>query len=339
MRILVTGGAGYIGSHTVLELLKDGNEVVVIDDLSNGHLEALQRVEALSNTPVVLHKVDIRDIISLDVIFQEFKPDAVVHFAGLKAVGESVAQPLRYYDTNICGTINILCAMDRVNCRRIVFSSSATVYGSVDVPPYNERSNTQPVNPYGHTKLMAEQIIKDWAFAAPDRFGLVLRYFNPIGAHPSGQIGEHPVGIPNNLMPYIAQVAIGQRPHLSVFGKDYETRDGTGERDYIHVVDLAMAHVAAVLAERQEKGFEVFNLGTGRGTTVLELVNEFERCSGLKVPLVFTSRRPGDLARVWADPSLAAERLCWSAQKSLTDMCQDSWRWQSTNPGGYSSIG
>jgi UDP-glucose 4-epimerase len=335
LKILVTGGAGYIGSHTILELLAAGHEVLSIDNLSNGHEEAIRRVRRLSNCPLEFEVGDVRDRQFLDRVFSNFVPDAVIHFAGLKAVGESVANPMAYYDVNVTGTSTLLQAMDHVGCRQIIFSSSATVYGEPEYLPLNEAHPTNPLNPYGRTKLMAEQIIADWCAADRTRAAVSLRYFNPVGAHVSGQIGEDPYGIPNNLMPYVAQVAIGRLPKLQIFGGDYDTRDGTGERDYIHVVDLARAHATSIDYLTTAQSHDVINIGTGRGVTVLELVEAFERVSGAKVPRAAMPRRAGDAATYYADASRARYWLGWEAQYGLDDMCRDTWAWQSRNQDGY----
>ena len=334
MRVLVTGGAGYIGSHTCVELLAAGHEVYVIDNLCNGHVEAIERVRSLTNRALGFAKADIRDGGALDHVFDDFKPGAVIHFAGLKAVGESVAEPLRYYDVNVRGSVSLLEAMNRAGCVNIVFSSSATVYGDPEYLPYDEAHPTRPVNPYGRTKLMVEEILRDWAAADTARHSTALRYFNPVGAHASGQIGEDPLGVPNNLMPFIAQVAVGRQEYLSVFGDDYDTRDGTGLRDYIHVVDLARAHVAAVERQAALLPFEALNIGSGSGVTVLELIAAFERASGVQIARKFAPRRDGDLPAFWADPAHAAERLGWQTSLSLDKMCSDTWAWQSKNPNG-----
>ena len=299
MRVLVTGGAGYIGSHTCVELLEAGHEVFVVDNLCNGHEAALERVRGITNRELQFTNADIRDANALDNIFNTFKPEAVIHFAGLKAVGESVAKPVNYYDVNVGGSISLLTAMSKVECNNIVFSSSATVYGDPQYLPYDEEHPTHPVNPYGRTKLMIENIIRDWTKVDSKRRGTVLRYFNPVGAHESGQIGEEPIGIPNNLMPYIAQVADGRREHLNIFGNDYETADGTGARDYIHVVDLALAHIGALNQSKLDK-FEVLNIGVGKSTTVLELMKNFEETSGVTIKFKYSPRRDGDLAAFWA---------------------------------------
>lgn len=337
MKVLVTGGAGYIGSHTCVELLAAGHEVFVIDNLCNGHLKAIELVRSLSNRSLSFAEVDIRDGEALDPVFDKFKPDAVIHFAGLKAVGESVAEPLRYYDVNVSGSVSLLNAMNRTGCANIVFSSSATVYGDPEYLPYDETHPTHPVNPYGRTKLMVEEILRDWAAADTARRATALRYFNPVGAHTSGQIGEDPLGVPNNLMPFIAQVAVKRRDYLSVFGDDYDTRDGTGLRDYIHVVDLAKAHVAAVERQAGLAQFEALNIGSGIGATVLELIDAFERASSVKIARRFAPRRDGDLPAFWADPALSAERLGWQTSLTLDEMCRDTWQWQSNNPNGFNA--
>lgn len=336
LRILVTGGAGYIGSHTCLELLRSGNDVHVVDSLYNGHVEALERVKRLSNRELTFSKCDVRDAPALDRVFSEFRPDAVIHFAGLKAVGESVAEPARYYDVNVGGTAVLLGAMDRAGCAQIVFSSSATVYGEPQYLPCDEHHPLNPINPYGRTKLMGEHLLRDWSSAQSGRHAVALRYFNPVGADASGQIGEDPHGIPNNLMPFIAQVATGRRPCLEVFGDDYDTPDGTGIRDYIHVVDLALAHVAAVAQIEKLDAFEAINVGTGNGLSVLEMLRHFEQQSGQTVQYQIAARRAGDAPAVWADASVAAQKISFSARRGAAEMCRDTWHWQSSNPNGYS---
>ena len=335
MRILLTGGAGYIGSHTLLQLLQQQHELCVIDNFSNAAPEALMRVARLSNRSFDHHDATILDSGRLDEIFDSFQPEAVIHFAGLKAVGESDVKPLSYYEENVFGTIQLLKSMDRAKCRRIVFSSSATVYGTPHYLPYDEAHPLAPVNPYGRTKYFIEEILKDWAKTDADKAVMLLRYFNPVGAHPSGDIGEDPMGVPNNLMPFIAQVAIGRRPVLNVFGNDYDTPDGTGVRDYIHVDDLARGHAAALGYITRHKGVEAVNLGAGKGVSVLEMVQAFEQASGVTVPLHFAPRRSGDLPQFWADASKAKRLLNWEVEKTLIDMCADVWRWQSQNPHGY----
>jgi UDP-glucose 4-epimerase len=335
-RVLVTGGAGYIGSHTVLELLQAGNEVVVLDNLVNASEESLRRVADLAGRAPSFHRADIRDAAALDRIFGATEVDVVIHFAGLKAVGESVQSPLRYYDNNIHGTVTLLEAMDRHGVRDLVFSSSATVYGDPDAVPITEDFPTQATNPYGRTKLFIEEILRDLQRADPRWNVVLLRYFNPVGAHPSGRIGEDPRGIPNNLMPFVAQVAVGQRAELSVFGGDYPTRDGTGVRDYLHVVDLALGHLRSLERLEARPGLVTYNLGTGRGNSVLEVVRAFERASGRPVPFRVVARRPGDVAECYADASRAQRELGWVARRTLDEMCVDAWRWQSQNPSGYS---
>jgi UDP-glucose 4-epimerase len=334
MRVLVTGGAGYIGSHTCVELLEAGHEVFVIDNLCNGHEIALDRVRGITNRDLQFMNADIRDANALDNIFNAFKPEAVIHFGGLKAVGESVANPLMYYDVNVGGSVSLLMAMSKAGCNNIVFSSSATVYGKPKYLPYDEEHPTHPVNPYGRTKLMIENIISDWTKVDLKRKGTILRYFNPVGAHESGQIGEEPIGIPNNLMPYIAQVADGRREQLNIFGNDYETADGTGARDYIHVVDLALAHISALNQSKLDK-FEVLNIGGGKSTTVLELIKSFEETSGVTIKFKYLPRREGDLAAFWADPSKAFETMNWKLERNIKKICEDTWRWHKLNPTGY----
>ena len=336
MNILVTGGAGYIGSHTCVELLNAGYGVVVVDNLCNSNPKSLERVEALTGKKVKFYEGDVRDEALMRKIFQENELSAVIHFAGLKAVGESVAQPWRYYDNNLNSTLVLTKVMGEAGVKRIIFSSSATVYSGDNEMPLRETSHTgNCTNPYGWTKYMTEQILSGMCDADKEWSVVLLRYFNPIGAHESGRIGEDPRGIPNNLMPYITQVAIGRRDHLSIFGNDYDTPDGTGVRDYIHVVDLAKGHVAAVKYVTENEGCEVFNLGTGTGYSVLDMVHAFEEANGVKVPYEIVARRPGDLATCYADPAKSAEVLGWKAEKNLVDMCRDSWRWQSQNPMGY----
>jgi UDP-glucose 4-epimerase len=334
MRVLVTGGVGYIGSHTCVELLEAGHEVFVVDNLCNGHEAALERVRGITNRELQFMNADIRDANALNKIFNTFKPEAVIHFAGLKAVGESVANPLKYYEVNVGGSVSLLSAMSKAECNNIVFSSSATVYGDPQYLPYDEKHPTNPVNPYGRSKLIVESIIHDWTKVDPKRNGTILRYFNPVGAHESGQIGEEPIGIPNNLMPYIAQVADGRREYLNIFGNDYDTVDGTGARDYIHVVDLALAHTSA-LNKNELNNFEILNIGGGIGTTVLELVSKFEETSGVTIKLKYSPRRDGDLAAFWADSSKAFEMMSWKKERNIKNICEDTWRWHKLNPTGY----
>ena len=336
MRILVTGGAGFIGSHTVLELLEKGYDVTVIDNLVNSSEEALKRVEKLTGKSVRFIKGDVRDKALLDSIFDTDKIDAAIHFAGLKAVGESVAKPIEYYDNNLNSTLTLVKSMREHGCKNIIFSSSATVYSGDNEMPLRETSKIgNCTNPYGWTKYMSEIILSDMAKADKEWSVILLRYFNPIGAHKSGMIGEDPQGIPANLMPYITKVAIGKLPYLNVFGDDYDTHDGTGVRDYIHVVDLAKGHVAAIDYMLKHKGTEVFNLGTGVGYSVLDMVKAFEEVSGKKVPYKIVARRPGDLATVYSSPEKSLKELGWKAEYNLLDMCRDSYNWQSKNPNGY----
>lgn len=336
MRILVTGGAGYIGSHTCVELLARGDTVTVVDNLSNSREESLRRVEGLTGREVDFHRVDLLDRPGLDRVMAIAEPEAVIHFAGLKAVGESVREPLRYHQNNVTGTLHLLEAMAATGCRRLVFSSSATVYGN-GAPPLREEAPLSATNPYGKTKWIIEEICRDLAVADPAWRIALLRYFNPVGAHPSGQIGEDPQGLPNNLMPYVLQVAVGRLPHLNVFGTDWPTPDGTGIRDYLHVVDLAQGHLAAVDHLDGLAGCVAINLGTGRGTSVLELVSGIERASGRRVPWRPSPRRSGDVATSFADPTLAKQLLGWSAQLGLDAMCADAWRWQAGNPSGFAA--
>ena len=337
MKVLVTGGAGYIGSHTVLELLKAGHDVVVVDNLCNSSEESLKRVEKLACKTLKFFNVDIRDEAGLDKVVAAEKPfDATIHFAALTAVGESTQIPLKYYNNNLGGTFTLLKVLSAHDCKNIVFSSSATVYGQPQSVPIREDFPTPGcTNPYGWTKLMMEQVLRDVQKADPAWNTVILRYFNPIGAHESGLIGEDPAGIPNNLLPYVAQVAVGRLKELSVFGNDYPTPDGTGIRDYIHVVDLAVGHLRAIEKLAEKPGFKVYNLGTGNGYSVLQIVKAFEAASGKKVPFVIKPRRPGDIAECWADPALAAKELDWKAERGIEKMCEDLWRWQSQNPYGY----
>ena len=336
MAILVTGGAGYIGSHTCVELLNSGYEVVVMDNLCNSSPKSLERVAQLTGKAVKFYEGDVRDEALLQKIFTENAIETVIHFAGLKAVGESVAQPLRYYDNNLNSTLTLVKVMGKMGCKKLIFSSSATVYSGDNEMPLKETSRTGGcTNPYGWTKYMTEQILRGVVTADPGWSMVLLRYFNPIGAHESGLMGEDPRGIPNNLMPYITQVAIGRREYLSVYGNDYPTPDGTGVRDYIHVVDLARGHVAAADYAKEHTGCEVFNLGTGTGYSVLDMVKAFETANGLTLPYKITDRRPGDLPTCYADPGKSAAVLGWKAQKDLTDMCRDAWNWQKKNPNGY----
>lgn len=336
MAILVTGGTGYIGSHTSVELLNANEDIIILDNLYNSCTEVLNRIEELTGKNVKFYKCDIRDREGLEQIFSENKIDSVIHFAGLKAVGESCEIPLLYYENNIGGTVTLLEVMAKYNCKTIVFSSSATVYGEKNISPLNEN---MPVggttNPYGTTKLFIEQILEDTAKSDKEWSVCILRYFNPLGAHESGRIGESPNGIPNNLMPYITQVAVGKREYLHVFGNDYDTPDGTGVRDYIHVVDLAKGHLKALYKAKNSKGVNIYNLGTGRGYSVLELVTAFEKASGVKIPYKIEDRRPGDIATCYSDPTKAEKELGWKAEKTVDDMCVDSYRWQHANPNGY----
>ncbi|WAA12111.1 UDP-glucose 4-epimerase GalE [Fervidibacillus halotolerans] len=335
MAILVTGGAGYIGSHTAVELLNAGFDIVVVDNLGNSKEEAIKRVKKITGRDFPFYQVDIRNRNSLEQIFSTHPIDAVIHFAGLKAVGESVEMPLQYYENNITGTLVLCEVMKTYDVKRMVFSSSATVYGMPEKVPISEDFPLSATNPYGQTKLMIEQILRD-LYVSDARWSIaLLRYFNPIGAHSSGLIGEDPNGIPNNLMPYISQVAVGKLKELRVFGNDYPTPDGTGVRDYIHVVDLAKGHIKALDQVMKTTGIDAFNLGTGKGYSVLEMVAAFEKASGKKVPYRIVDRRPGDVAIVYADPTKAREQLGWKAEKGLEEMCLDTWRWQVNNPNGY----
>ena len=336
MNVLVTGGAGYIGSHTCVELLQSGYGVIVIDNLCNSNPESLRRVQEITGKSLKFYEGDVRDEALLRKIFAENEIGCVIHFAGLKAVGESVAMPWEYYDNNLNTTLVLTKVMKEVGLKNIIFSSSATVYSAGNEMPLKETSTTgNCTTPYGWTKYMTEQILSGMANADKEWGVVLLRYFNPIGAHSSGRIGEDPRGIPNNLMPYISQVAVGRREKLSVFGNDYDTHDGTGVRDYIHVVDLAKGHVAAVKYVLANPGCDVFNLGTGTGYSVLDMVKSFEAVNGVAVPYVITDRRPGDLATCYADPAKSAEKLGWKAEKNLDDMCRDTWNWQKSNPMGY----
>ena len=333
---LVTGGAGFIGSHTLIELHKAGYEFVVVDNLVNSNPEALRRVGELIGAEVPFVKADIRDREALNKVFEQYKFDSSIHFAGLKAVGESVAKPLEYYENNMSGTFTLIDVMRQHGCKNIIFSSSATVYGDPAIIPITEECpKGHCTNPYGQTKSMLEQVLMDVQKADPEWNVVLLRYFNPIGAHQSGRIGENPNGIPNNLMPYITQTAIGRRKELGVFGNDYDTHDGTGVRDYIHVVDLATAHVAALQAIEKKAGLAIYNIGTGHGYSVLDVVNAFEKANGVKVPYSIKPRRPGDIATCYCDPSKAERELGWKAKYGIEDMCRDSWNWQSQNPNGF----
>lgn len=339
MKVLVTGGAGYIGSHTTLCLLEEGHEVVVLDNLVNSNPESIRRVEKLTGKTVDFRQIDLLDAGAVDRIFAEGAFDAVIHFAGLKAVGESVEKPLMYYQNNVVGTLNLLHSMDAAGVRTLVFSSSATVYGASEDVPLVEKAPLDATNPYGRTKEQIEDILADLG-AADGRWSIaLLRYFNPVGAHESGLIGEDPQGVPNNLLPFVAQVAVGRREKVLVFGNDYSTPDGTGVRDYIHVMDLAAGHLAALGYLDGKKGVFRWNLGTGKGSSVLEVIEAFGLAAGHQVPYEFAARRPGDSAVSYADPSAALADLGWSARRNLQNMCEDHWRWQSNNPQGYSDVG
>ena len=333
--VLVTGGAGYIGSHACVELLNANFDVVVIDNFCNSKSTSIARVEKITGKPITLIEGDVRDKTILTTLFSDHQINAVMHFAGLKAVGDSVKTPLAYYDNNVTGSIVLLEVMSEFSVKNIVFSSSATVYGFSDDKPIPETAPLSPFNPYGHNKRMVEQVLADISIADPSWNIALLRYFNPVGAHPSGEIGEDPNGVPNNLMPYVSQVAVGKRERLSVFGNDYPTVDGTGVRDYIHVVDLALGHVAALNKLMQGCGMLTLNLGAGRGYSVLELVQAFEASTGQKVPYEVVGRRAGDIAIYFADASLAKQVLGWKTTKTLEDICRDAWRWQTKNPNGY----
>lgn len=335
MRVLVTGGAGFIGTHTCLALLRAGHSVHVIDNLHNGHHEALKRVERISNCRLDFKQIDIRDFKALDTVFASFKPESVIHFAGLKSVNESIFSPALYYDVNVGGLATLLNAMDRAHCKSIVFSSSATIYGNPVYLPCDENHPRNPINPYGRTKLVGEQLLLDWSNVDPNRRATALRYFNPVGADSSGDIGEDPNGAPNNLMPIIAQVAVGRRDLLQVYGNDYETCDGTGIRDYIHVSDLSVAHVKALEKQQQLEPFEALNIGRGSGISVLELISEFKNVSNKEIHFEFSQRRAGDAAAVWADTNLAYLKLQFIAKRGIKEMCADTWKWQSSNPSGF----
>jgi UDP-glucose 4-epimerase len=336
--VLVTGGAGFIGSHTCVELINAGYEVVVVDNLCNSHEEALDRVKTITGKRPLFYNIDVCDKQALDKVFSECDIDEVIHFAGLKAVGESVRKPLEYFRNNLDATMTLVEVMNEHNVKRLVFSSSATVYSGDNEMPLVESSKTgNCTNPYGWTKYMSEQMFKAFCVADPDLSIVLLRYFNPVGAHESGLLGEDPQGIPNNLMPYVTQVAIGKRDHLTVFGDDYDTPDGTGVRDYIHVVDLAKAHLSALAYATKNTGCEIFNIGTGKGSSVLDIVHAFETASGQKVPYVIGPRRAGDLATVYADPAKAKVVLGFETKYDLQRMCEDSWRWQKNNPNGFNT--
>ena len=338
MRILVTGGAGYIGSHTCLELLNQGHEVVVADNLCNSCEESLNRVKELTGKDLTFYKVDMLDKEGLDRMFDQEKIDAVIHFAGLKAVGESVANPLEYYHNNITGTLNLCDSMRNHGVKKIIFSSSATVYGDPAFVPITEDCPKGKItNPYGQTKSMLEQVLTDLHVADPEWNVILLRYFNPVGAHESGRIGEDPTGIPNNLTPYITQVAVGKLKEVNVFGNDYDTPDGTGVRDYIHVMDLAVGHVKALKKFEDKPDVYIYNLGTGRGYSVLEMIHAFSKAVGHDIPYVIKPRRPGDIATCYADATKAKNELGWTAERGIDEMCRDAWRWQSQNPNGYRS--
>lgn len=333
MKVLITGGAGYIGSHTILELLSSGHEVVAVDNLSNSKETALDRVAEITGKPIHFHDADIRDAVSLDEIFTKYEIDAVIHFAGLKAVGESVENPMAYYDNNVNGTLRLCEVMSKHGVKKMVFSSSATVYGDPHTVPILEDFPRSATNPYGRTKLMIEDILSDFSRSDNEWAITLLRYFNPVGAHKSGWIGEDPSGTPNNLLPYVSQVAVGKLEKLRVFGNDYDTPDGTGVRDYIHVVDLAKGHLAAL--NNLKQGVSTYNLGTGQGYSVLDMVNAFAKASGKEIPYEIVARRAGDVAACYADTAKAEAELGWKAEKGLEEICADAWKWQSQNPNGY----
>ena len=335
MRILVTGGTGYIGSHTCVQLIEKGWQPVIIDSLVNSKISVLDRIHQITGTRPAFIEGDVRDAGLLQKVLTEHAIEAVIHFAGLKAVGESVSMPLKYYDNNVHGSLVLMKAMKQCHVKTLVFSSSATVYGDSSEPPWNEHVPTSPTNPYGQSKLMVDQIMADASISDTAWSMTSLRYFNPVGAHPSGLIGEDPQGIPNNLMPFLAQVAVGRREALQVFGNDYPTPDGTGVRDYIHVTDLASGHIAALSYAHGRSGHHVFNLGSGQGISVLQMQRAFSKACGRDLPFVLSPRRAGDVAAYWADPQRAQSTLNWQAKKSIDDMCQDTWRWQSQNPNGY----
>lgn len=335
MKVLVTGGAGYIGTHTCIELLENGHEVIIVDNFSNSSFVAIKRVEEIVNTKINYYEEDLLNIDGIREIFKNEEIDAVIHFAAYKAVGESVSKPLEYYENNIVGTLNLCKVMQEFNVKNIIFSSSATVYGSPDFVPIPETASLSTTNPYGATKLMVEQILQDLYVADHEWNVVLLRYFNPIGAHQSGLIGEDPKGIPNNLIPYITQVAVGKLDKVSVFGNDYDTKDGTGVRDYIHVCDLASGHVAALKKLVPNSGVSIYNLGTGHGYSVIEMIEAFANASGKEISYRIRERRPGDIATCYADASKAKKEINWEAKYNLKDMCRDSWNWQSKNPNGY----
>lgn len=337
--ILITGGTGFIGSHTVLELLKKNYQVVVLDNLSNSKKESLKRVEEITGKEIPFHKINLLDKNGLQNLFNAYSFDSVIHFAGLKAVGESVKEPLKYYQNNITGTLNLCEVMVEHDVKKIVFSSSATVYGDPEESPIKEESKLTSVNPYGATKLGIENIFRDIFKSDPSWRIALLRYFNPVGAHESGIIGEDPNGIPNNLFPYITQVAVGKLKHLSIYGDDYETHDGTGVRDYIHVVDLAIGHIKCLEKISETSGLYTYNLGTGKGSSVLDVVKAFEKANSIKIPYKFVPRRPGDAAVCYADVTKAAKDLNWRTERDLEDMCRDAWKWQSKNPNGFDKSG
>ena len=335
MKVLVTGGAGYIGSHTCVELLQAGHEVIVVDNLSNSKEESLKRVQDITGKSIIFSKADLLDKATLNSIFEDIPIDAVIHFAGLKAVGESVTIPLKYYNNNISTTLTLCDVMNKHNVKNLVFSSSATVYGNPQSVPINEDFPLSATNPYGRSKLMIEEILRD-LYASDNSWNItILRYFNPVGAHPNGKIGEDPNGIPNNLLPYISQVAVGKLEKLSVFGNDYPTEDGTGIRDYIHVSDLAKGHIKALDKLSTESDVSIYNLGTGTGYSVLDVISAFEKSSGKKIPYTIVDRRPGDVASCFANPTKSKLELGWKTEKSIDDMCKDAWRWQTMNPKGY----